>query len=344
MSEIIKPTWEDLREVVNCASTRLMICSPFYSAEGLWQVVRHWNNSASLKFWTRLSPPDWLRGFSDPPELLNLLDMLNSDGIDVELEVYRRLHAKAYAADEALALVGSANLSEGGFGANLELSVRFSGGEAVKAINDLEEFCAPFLQSITLEDLQEWVEFSRPTVEEARSLKSQELEVLEPVQSKLDQILDFGGTDSSRLEEPELTDMEEFVQWLENNFALSGAEYAYDAHYGRNQYSGHFKQGFFASMRFLSEHPDLRMSLSDELKRLSPDDQFKLNRFSQVAETWQEHLDAHAMDKGSHYSYSTLRSILPASLGGTLSGGGGAGPTIQRILPLVAQFVLDNET
>lgn len=268
--------------------------------------------------------------------------MLDSDGIEVELGVYRRLHAKVYAADYTLALVGSANLSEGGFGTNLELAVRFSGEEAVQPIDDLEEACTPILQVMTLEDLRDWVEFSRPTIEEARSVKPQEIEVLEPVQSRLDRILEFGRMDSSRITEPDPSDMEEFVHWLENNFALPGAEYAYDAHYGRNQYSGHFKQGFFASMRFLSEYRDLRAPLSEELNGLGPDDQYKLNGSPRIAEMWQEHLDAHATDKGSHYSYPTLRSILPASLGGTLSGGGGAGPTVQRILPLVARFILDD--
>lgn len=344
MPEVIRPVWEDLQEVVSSASTRLIVCAPFYSAKGVGRVFDHLRNSASLKFWTRLSPDDWRTGVSDPDELLALLDILDSNGVEVTLGIHQRLHAKAYVADQDLALIGSANLSDAGFGMNLELAVRFRGEEALHAIDTLEIVCTPVLQTVALEQLRNWVEFSRATIEEARSAALEEPERLELVQSELDRILGFGGADPSGITEPDLSDMEEFVQWLDSNDALPGAEVLYNARYGRNQHSGHFRQGFFASMRFLSEHSDLRASLSEELDRLGRDDVYQLNTSPRIASLWQVHLDSYATDeRENHYSYPTLRSILPASLGGTVSGGGGAGPTIKRMLPLVARFTLKND-
>ncbi len=345
MPEVIRPTWEDLQEVVSSVREQLIICSPFYSAEGIGQVFDYWSDTTSLlKFWTRLSPSDWAARVSDPDQLLTLLDILDGNEVEVVLGVSQRLHAKAYAADRDLALMGSANLSGGGFGVNLELAVRFRGKEAVGAVGTLESICTPLLRIVTLEQLRAWVESSRATIEEARSAMLEEPEVLAPVQSELDRILNFGGTDSSGITDPSLSNMEEFVEWLESNRTLPGAEVLYHRHYNLNQQNlqGHFRQGFFASMRFLLEHPNLRKLLSEELARLDQNDIYPLDASPPITEIWQEHLDSHATDSGAHYSYATLRTILPPSLGGTRSGGGGGSSTIKRMLPLVARFTKES--
>ncbi len=331
---------------MEAASAQLIVCSPYYSARGIARIFDNLNDTVSIRFWTVLSPNDWAKRISDPDELLALLEILNSSGIEVQLEVSRRLHAKAYAADDSLALIGSANLSEGGFGTNLELAVRFRAEEAVQAINTLEEACAPALRPVTLEQLRTWVESSRPAIEEYRSatLEEPEMEILAPVQTELDRILNFGGADSSRIIEPTLASLEGFVEWLEANDALAGADVLYRRHHnldGQNL-QGHVKQGFFASMRFLSEHPQFRDLMSAELDTLDQDDIYPLEVTSPIAEAWQAHLDTHATDSGSHYSYATLRTILPPSLGGTRSGGGGGSSTIKRMMPLVARFQLES--
>lgn len=344
MSEIIRPTWEDLQAIVSSANEQLLICSPFYSAEGIGRVFDDLSNFASLKFWTRLSPSDWTARVSDPDQLLALLDILDGNGSDIELGVSQRLHAKAYAADHDLALIGSANLSEGGFGRNLELAVRFRDEEAAEAVGTLMNFCTPFLRIVTLEQLRTWVETFRTTIEEARSAMFEEPEILAPVQAELDRILNFGGTDSSIIAEPNLSDMEDFVGWLKNNITLPGAEVLYRRHNNLDQQNlqGHFRQGFFGSKRFLSEHPELCTVLSEELGRLDQDDIYPLDTSSLITDAWQEHLDAHATDSSDNYNYATLRTILPPSLGGTRSGGGGGSSTVKRMLPLVARFTLES--
>ncbi len=344
MPEIIRPDWDDLQEVVDAASTRLIVCSPFYSAEGVGRVFDNLNEGISMHFWTRLSPPDWAARVSDPDQLLTLLEVLNDGGIEVELGIFNRLHAKAYAADQVLALIGSQNLSENGFGANLEVAVRFREEEAANAIDALEDICVPNLRPVTLEELRTWVEDSSPTIEEARRVAVEQSEILAPVQAALDEILNFGETGTSGILEPDHGDMEDFVGWLEVNDDLAGADVLLRRHYntdGQNL-TGHFRQSFFASMRFLSEHPGLREPLAEELDHLNQDDLYQMDTLN-VPELWIDHLDAHARDSSDYYSYPTLRGILPPALGGTRLGGGGGSSTIKRMLPLVARFIVENE-
>lgn len=344
MPEVIRPTWEDLRGVVSSAETRLIVCSPFYSAEGVGRIFDHLNEGASLHYWTRLSPSDWAARVSDPDQLLALLSALSEGGMEVELCVFNRLHAKAYAADRVLALIGSQNLSEGGFGSNLELAVRFSGEEAANAIDSLEDICTPDLKVVTLEQLRTWVDDSVMAIEETRRATVEQIDTIGMVQRRLDEILNFGGVVSPGIVEPNRSDMEDFVRWLRDNEELAGAAILLRRHDnadGQNL-TGHFKQSFFASMRFLSEHPQLREPLSGELDHLGPDEVYQMDT-PNVTELWLDHLDAHALDSGDDYSYPTLRGILPPSVGGTRLGGGGGVSTIKRMLPLVARFILENE-
>lgn len=346
MPEVIRPTWADLQEVVGDANSQLIVCSPYFSAKGIGRVFDDLSETLTLKFWTVLSPHDWAKRVSDPDELLALLEILNSGDTEVELKISRQLHAKAYAADYTLALIGSANLSEGGFGTNLELAVRLRHEEASEAVEKLEQICVPVLRGMTLDQLRTWVEAARPAIKEYRSATAEEpeMEILTPVQSELDRILNFGGADSSDIVKPTLAEMETFIEWLEHNDMLAGADVLYRRHHNldRQNLQGHVKQGFFASMRFLSEHPEFREMLSAELELLKQDDIFPLEITAPIAQTWQEHLDAHAIDSDDNYSYSTLRTILPPSLGGTRSGGGGGSSTIKRMVPLVARFLSEN--
>jgi hypothetical protein len=76
----------------------------------------------------------------------------------------------------------------------------------------------------------------------------------------------------------------------------------------------------------LSRHP------TKELLSLEED--------ANTLDAWQQFLDsnARAKDERLGYSFSTLRTILPESLGGYTVGGGGASSTLKRVLPLVARF------
>ncbi len=252
MLEIIRPTWNDLADVVRSADDRLLVCSPFYSAEGVERVFDNLTEGVSLHFWTRLSPSDWASRVSDPDQLLILLSTLQESGMEIRLGYFNRLHAKAYAADKNLLLLGSQNLSEGGFGANLEVAVRFRGHEADSAISSLENICLPSLRCVSLEQLRMWVEESAADIQKIREQTVEQIDIIGEIQHRLDEILDLESVSSSSILEPSVEDMADFVEWLYRNDSLSGAEMLIRRHDnldGQNL-TGHFKQSFFGSMRF----------------------------------------------------------------------------------------------
>ena len=78
---------------------------------------------AELSFVSRLSPSDWLSGVSDPEALLILFEFLQNQNRSPIFTVHQQLHAKAYLADRVIGLMGSANLSAGGFDRNFEIMV-----------------------------------------------------------------------------------------------------------------------------------------------------------------------------------------------------------------------------
>jgi phosphatidylserine/phosphatidylglycerophosphate/cardiolipin synthase-like enzyme len=139
MPEVIAPTWADLLAVISDATDRLRVVTPFYSEEGITQVLDHLGPQTFVAVTTKLSPPDWASGVADPIALEDLLDLLPGRH---SLGIVQRLHGKAYIADRSHALIGSSNLSIGGFNRNVELMVRFRGSEAADALDAVEAACA----------------------------------------------------------------------------------------------------------------------------------------------------------------------------------------------------------
>lgn len=343
MSEIIVPSWADFEELISVANQTLLVCTPYYSKEGIGRLFDALNLKLSFNFWTRLSPSDWAAGVADPAELIELLELAIGSGSEVDLGICQRLHAKAYVADEALALVGSANLSSGGFAGNLELMVRFRGTEALQAKNEIFRLCQPSVHSLLISDLRKWVEEVTGVIEKARMASIDEADVLSPAQASLDEMLGYGQTPAVVLPVPGLGDLKNFIHWLRGNLSLSGAQAIiaqFDNTDGNNR-TGHVKQCFFGATRFLSEHPQRREFLSSELDGLAPNDIFQMYKDPELSAQWIHHLDMHATDVETNFSYPTLRTILPPQLGGTRLGGGGASGTIKRVLPLVARYELE---
>jgi hypothetical protein len=135
--------------------------------------------------------------------------------------------------------------------------------------------------------------------------------------------------------------MDAYVQWLENNLNLPGAQVLLNRHYntdGQNL-TGHFKQCFYATIGFLTEMPQIKISLVSELGRLQIEDVYQPSE--QVAIAWFEYIEKHATDFGDEYDHSVLLRILPPPLGGTVSGGGGGSSTFKRMLPLVALYLCE---
>ncbi|MGH7489739.1 MAG: phospholipase D-like domain-containing protein, partial [bacterium] len=271
MSEVLAPTWSDLQRLVETATEQLLICTPYYTKEGVGRVFDHLSTGVALRIWTRLSPTDWASGVSDPEELLALLELVSDLGSTPELGIHQYLHAKAYVADRSMALIGSANLTGGGFSTNLELIVRFLGQEAEQAAIVVEALCRPRLRPCSAAQLRTWIEGSRAAVALARRSTVDDAEILSTAQASLDAMLGYGGPSLPALARPDISELDSFIVWLRAHNDLAGADVLLRRHDNADgqQLQGHVKQSFFACWRFLQERPGLQPILDRALSDLA---------------------------------------------------------------------------
>ena len=340
MPSIYRPTWDNLTEALAAAEERVLVCAPYMTKSGVDRLFDALPAHVGLELVTRLSPSDWASRVSDPEAILDLLALWRDEGNPTSLRVVQPLHAKLYSADDSRVLVGSSNLSEGGFGHNVELVVELRGGSARDAVRALQTACAPYSRELSLEHLRNWIAQSRTTVFAARAATTaEEPEALSTVQADLDRMLGFGSS-SSPASTATVADIGRFVAWLDAKPTLPGAEIILKRHrnIGHQNLTGHVKQCFFGSVRFFTEYPALLVTASNALEDLAPDDVYQMTD-PELRTAWLSHLNAHALDYGESYNYPTLRGILPPSLGGTRQGGGGGSSTLKRVLPLVARCV-----
>lgn len=343
MPSIYRPTWDHLRAVLGASAQRALVCSPYITRSGVDYLFDALPGNVGLELMTRLSPSDWASGVSDPEAILTLLALWHGEGNPTRLRVAQRLHAKVYSADDSRVIVGSSNLSEGGFDHNIELVVELSGEAARDALRALNTACSPHSREISVDVLKTWIERSRSKVFAARAAAAEEPEILSEVQADLDQMLGFGAAPSA-LPAVSSADIGPFMAWLDERRGLPGAELIVNRHRntdGQNL-TGHVKQCFFGSLRFLKERPEFVAATADALDELAANKMYQMADPA-LREAWAAHLDAHALDRGDSYSYPTLRGILPPSLGGTRQGGGGGISTLKRLLPLVARYLRERQ-
>lgn len=342
MSDIILPTWSDLDDLFAAASSRLLVCTPFYSEGGLGHIERNVASKVTVHVRVRLSPTDWASGISDPEGLLILLDILSGRGCEIDLGVNQRLHAKVYAADDSLVLLGSANLTSGGFGNNFELMSRMTGDEARNATEVIDRGLKPNLRAVSFSSLVKWVEDARADVSRAREMEQNDTddagEILDAAQSRLDSMLGYGSTETSGAHEPTPSDYDRFLDWLQRHSMLPGADMVIARARNKQRNSGKVKQSFYGGYRFLMQNSTYIDQLRSDLQALRASDIYAFDDAA-LAAAWANYLDAHALDKTDFYSYPTLRNYLTANLGGTCHGGGGGGSTFKRVMPLIAEYM-----
>jgi hypothetical protein len=162
----MKPSWELFSRLVTEAKRELVICAPWISSAGL-QRLQHLlldeNTGRSLtqvQLWARIADIN-----TDSPGILELALRLAAVGVSTVVRDSPVLHAKIYLADRSLALVTSANLSEGGFSSNIEAAVVISEPQGIgQVLRLLEEIQAATTQ-VSLSDLEEFIIKQRPLIE-----------------------------------------------------------------------------------------------------------------------------------------------------------------------------------
>ncbi|MGI6414374.1 MAG: phospholipase D-like domain-containing protein [Thermoguttaceae bacterium] len=318
MAQVLLPVWKDLDEVIRSARHQLILCSPFYSHTGLQHVRANLPHGLliTVQIFTRISPSDWANRISDPEALLLFLQTTSMKGHSTTLFVHQRFHAKAYVADKQKALIGSSNLSDGGFEHNIEIMVLLNGKAASDAVSLIDSKIRPEAKNVTIEQLKTWITHHKKSIEEVRkAAESMQAGKLRDAQRTLDEMLGFG---KSKAKIPEVTtiDLHLFMEWLTHNRTLAGSEMLIARHenvHGQNL-QGHVKQCFFGVLRFIMEDPALQNSIASALKTMRSETVYQLT--DEISAAWLKHIDEHATDSGDGYDYAILRGILPPSVGG----------------------------
>lgn len=149
---------EQLAALLECASERVLISSPFVSRRGVDFLMESLSDSVRedgrVQVLANLSPQNIVQGSTEPEALHNL-----SDGIsDVAVHHLPHLHAKVYVADTREAVVTSGNLTSGGLEKNYEYGVSTTDAEAISVIcDDLLEYAELGVQ-VSEDELQTYIE------------------------------------------------------------------------------------------------------------------------------------------------------------------------------------------
>ncbi|MGA2609206.1 MAG: phospholipase D-like domain-containing protein [Terriglobia bacterium] len=176
---LIRSPWtETFRLLASTVQSDLLLVSPFVKSRSTEQVLsqiqqRGIDQQVRVKLLTNLRPESALNGSMDLEALVELSRCLPK----FELTHLPSLHAKVYVADESMAVVTSANLTEPGITGNLEYGVAFTDGKVVREIRrDFESYSllgAKILPSDIESLAHETAELKQAFKEAERSIRAQ---------------------------------------------------------------------------------------------------------------------------------------------------------------------------
>jgi hypothetical protein len=208
--ELLKRNYRGVQDVT--------LCAPFITHDGLLPILKvlGQRTAITLTVITRWEPLDLLLGYSDVEAFEELLDRNRYKKWDVKVHVVDSLHAKAVVLGHRLGILGSANITMGGFERNEELAAVLRG--------------APLEQLRRLLGLL--IEGGTPlTEEELRYRKDKELPRFEARAKKIRALLnairdrDPGLQSFTRQDETQdpqyFSDVVEFLTYLKGNDRVS---------------------------------------------------------------------------------------------------------------------------
>ena len=161
----------ELREFLSKAKTSILIISPYMSFEPLRSVLREVSNDVEVVVVCSWRKQDISQGIGTNPEIFTLCQSNNWKFL-VDIGGNNRVHLKAYVVDNEQAMIGSANLTGAGMGANIEslLCIDYNHPYWPKLMKSIDQVSENTLQAD--EDLYDYVvEFAKQSkyVEEEKS-------------------------------------------------------------------------------------------------------------------------------------------------------------------------------
>lgn len=130
------------RNFINSLESNCVICSPYITAGPVRQLVevvegKHLQNAINIKIVTDISAGNLVLGSTDIEALIFMTQRIHN----VEVIYLPRIHAKIYISGESLAIISSANFTDGGSFRNLEYGVQINEPTLIRqVIKDTTEY------------------------------------------------------------------------------------------------------------------------------------------------------------------------------------------------------------
>lgn len=279
-----------------------------------------------------MNPSDWLANAIDPPSLIDFVYRFSESR--VSLRFHRALHAKIYLTDLNWSWVGSPNLTRSAFRDNVELVVEFNAEETPELSNFVNQMREK-LRILSASALQEYVGLISDTILVMELATPETNENFQAAVELTDEILVPKESITLARTAPPLG---EFIHYA-GSIGGQLANMIIDHHNnisGHNR-QGHVRQSYYALYEFLTLEQS--RSYVETLLSFNLDDYPDLP--SEIIDSWIQFIDENASykDTSENISFSSLRNVLPAPLGGYVVNGGGASGTFRRMFPLIARFI-----
>jgi hypothetical protein len=267
------------------------------------------------------SVADWAMGSLDPVALRTFIHRHQQAGQEVSLLISPTAHAKIYSGQNGY-LVGSANLSTRALSGSAAEILWFESEDVRKRAMDaaVQAYSEKF-QTCTLDQLDAYIAANESKAKDLAKKITQEL--LSDDEDRLP---------SGIVRPARLGDYDAFLRWLSKHPSPAAKEVLARAN-GKSNLSGHIRQAFFGIRQFLLGNPEFMR----HFKTIDPA-MYSFSGDGVTAKMLGTFVTRHARDEGP-FSSQKWQTYLPQSAGGRQVSGGATSGNLNRMLPLIAQYL-----
>jgi hypothetical protein len=317
---ILGPVMADL-DKVGLDKGQLIVATAFYSRPRLEELAPQAERIDLLVRLDLSTPLEWIAGGVAPDALLDFAKKEAARGAVVRIFCGATAHAKVYLGAKGF-FVGSANLTVRGFGGLANEVLWYE--DHPPAMRIMRQTLGAYRQGLShlaIDELEHYVQTYSATVKAAirsrRHAKNPEAELPPGLRDRASRLGDYP----------------DFIGWLEGRRDPASDVIRRRAR-GEGQLSGHIRRNFFGLRQFLVAHPSIM-----RLMATKDPAQYRLYRDSATQERLHSFVMQEAADEAD-LSVSTWRTYLPESSGGKPKTGGGTSGNLNRMLPLIAEYLV----
>ncbi len=316
-------------------ATAGLICTPYYSERGLALLDPFFDTAEEVEFWTRLNPLDWRDGVADMEALKSRVQSVVGRQKKFAIYVSNDLHAKVFSFSNNKAIIGSANLTLPAMTTNIETFCELTDDNAETFLSFLSNV-KPRLKQVSVDIFSAYVDIVRDVISKPfDGIEDENDEIIAAINLAEETLgKSPAHTPAHAILIPSHLEMQNFKDYCRKENSYISNEIIKRIE-GLDNLQGHVKQCFYGAVRFFSEFPEFVAEIAQ-----TPHE--SLYEFTDVIRTkWRDFLRKHEneTDEQRTFYFQTLINCLPPSAGGTRAGGGGASPTLKRVLPVVARML-----